>query len=73
MNHSKLTRDMEQFVLNSWHGGWAVFRIRRELGNLFPGGRDVTPSMIYNLLTKARKRGDRRATRRHTDMVVNAS
>jgi hypothetical protein len=65
--------EVERLVLERWSHGWSVWRIRKNLVERFDDGKDITSSMIYNLLTKARKRGDKRATRRRTTMIVNAS
>ena len=67
-----ITPEMETALLNMWEASWSIERIRAHLRENF-GGNWVSDASIYNSITRARKRGDRRASRRHTSMVVSSS
>ena len=66
-----LTPEMERMILNAWEACWSIERIRNHLRET-SGNWIIDPS-IYNAISRARKRGDKRATPRHTDMVVSSS
>jgi IS30 family transposase len=66
-----ITPEMERMILNAWEASWSIERIRNHLRSNF--GSWISDPMIYNAVSRARKRGDKRATRRHTDMVVSSS
>jgi hypothetical protein len=66
-----ITPEMESEILNGWEASWSINRIRNDLRTKF--GSWISDQLIYNAVTRARKRGDKRARRRHTDMVVSSS
>lgn len=72
---SQITPAMEDLILNKWHHGVGVHRILLHLRAVYKKGDGdrITSNMVYNLINKARRRGDYRAVRRHTSAVVNAS
>ena len=66
-----VTPEMEREILNGWEASWSIDRIRNHLRLKF--GDWISDPMIYNAVSRARKRGDKRARRRNTDMVVSSS
>ena len=66
-----ITPEIEASILNGWEASWSIERIRNHLRTQF--GNWISDPMIYNAVSRARKRGDKRARRRHTDMVVSSS
>jgi hypothetical protein len=66
-----ITPEMESEILNGWQDGWPINTIRNHLRLKF--GNWMSDQLIYSAVYRARRRGDKRAVRRHTDMVVSSS